>query len=554
MLTQLTIQNFGLIDQISLDFDSKLNILTGETGAGKSILIGALRIVLGDRISVSQLRDAKASCVIEASFEIRDPELRGSALLGDFLSSGDPTLIIQRTFSPDGRNKIKINGGAVTVAQLKEIGNHLIDFHGPHDHQMLLSSASHLQMLDRLVNFKDTLVRYKEIFDTYAATRKKLDALQGLSVSREREADLLSHQVKELGQVPLDQSKYDDLLQAQTKIHNAERISECAAEILQHLEGDDSGIDERLTKAFGPMRSLNQIDGQTAPFMDSLERMQEINQGLLSDLHEYVRGLSFDPREAQDVSAQMDIYEGILKKYGPSFEDARTFYAQACEKHDLLNNLEHNDSELRKTLAALESDLKQAAKKVTKARQLAARELEHTIEKELSELGIAKVKFEVRIAQGEFQPRGLDEVVFYISPNAGEDLKPLAQIVSSGEAARVMLALKKALIKVDPIPVLIFDEIDAQIGGRLGAVTGQKLRQISGSRQVILITHLPQIASFADAHFKVKKTVKDGRALTVVEALDKSQRVLEIAQMMSGDKESKISVRHAQDMLAQAGQ
>ena len=554
MLSTLTIQNFGLIDRLSLEFDGGLNILTGETGAGKSIVIGALRIALGDRVSSSQLRDAKQPCVVEAAFDLKSRELRELKVLEDFLSKEDSSLIIQRTYSPDGRNKIKINGMSVTVGQLREIGDHLIDFHGPHDHQMLLSSDSHKGMLDRLVDFGDLLADYGKTYTEYFQLQKKLEEIQGLAVSRDRELDMIAHQVKELEQVPLEDEAYEDLAQTQTKINNAEKLNDCAVELIQLLEGGQNGVSESIRQSFGPMKTLNKIDERTAPLMESLDQFQETNEQLLAELRDYSRGLSFDPQEAQEINNRIDIYDDIKKKYGPALADAKIFYEEIRQKYDLLMNLEHSDSELRQGLESLKKNLISEARKITKVRQKAAGTLKQTIEKELSELGIAKVKFEARVERDEFGVDGQDAVTFFISPNAGEDLKPLAQIVSSGEAARVMLALKKALIKVDPIPVLIFDEIDAQIGGRLGAVTGKKLREISGNRQVILITHLPQIASFADSHFKVVKAVKDGRAVTGVEVLDKEQRVDEIAKMMSGEKTSRISVEHAHDMLAKAGQ
>ncbi|MCK4882498.1 MAG: DNA repair protein RecN [Candidatus Omnitrophica bacterium] len=553
MLSSLTIQNFGLIDRLSLEFDGGLNILTGETGAGKSIVIGALRIALGGRVSSSQLRDAKKPCVVEAAFDLKSRELRGLDVFEDFLSNEDPSLIIQRTYSPDGRNKVKINGLSVTIGQLKTIGDYLIDFHGPHDHQMLLSSDSHKGMLDRLVDFGSLLSDYGKVYTEYSQLQKKLEEIQGLAVSRDRELDLIAHQVKELEQVPLEDEAYEDLAQTQTKINNAEKLNDCAGQLIQLLEGGQNGVSESIRQSFGPMRTLNKIDERTASLMGSLDQFQEINEQLLAELHDYTRGLSFDPQEAQEVNNRIDMYDDIKKKYGPTLADAKTFYEEIRQKYDLLMNLEHNDSELRQGLESLKKNLISEARKITKVRQKAAVALKQTIEKELSELGIAKVKFEARVEQSEFGNDGQDTITFFISPNAGEDLKPLAQIVSSGEAARVMLALKKALIKVDPIPVLIFDEIDAQIGGRLGTITGKKLREISGSRQVILITHLPQIASFADIHFKVVKFVKDGRALTTVEVLDKEQRVNEIAKMMSGEKTSRVSVEHAHDMLAKAG-
>lgn len=552
MLSQLTIQNFGLIDKVCLEFNAKLNILTGETGAGKSIVIDALRIALGERISTSQLRDPSIPCHIEAIFFITDKHLLQNELLKEFGADSDGECIIVRSLTPDGKNKIKINGFAITVSQLKDVGNLLIDFHGPHDHQMLFQENSHIDLLDRLASADVEIGDYREVFHKFSEAKNKLNQLQELSQGRERELDLLSHQIKELEQVPLSEADYDKLTQEKIKVNNAERLFQQVNQILSLLESDESSASERIRQSFSPMRALNQIDEKTTPLSQLLSQMQDINNELLSELQNYADTLSFEPNEAGEINSKCDLYDEIKRKYGPTLEDAASFYKQAKERFELLNNFEQNDEELRKQISLFQAKLKQKAQKITLKRLKAVQILKTTIEKELTELGMTKVKFEAQVAETDFNERGCDKVVFYISPNIGEGLKPLADIVSSGEAARVMLALKKALIKVDPIPVLIFDEIDAQIGGRLGTITGQKLCDISSHRQVILITHLPQIASFADNHYKVTKVVKSGRSITQLQILNRDERIKELAQMMSGENESVIALKHAMDMLSQA--
>jgi len=552
MLTQLNIRNFGLIDELSIEFVSGFNILTGETGAGKSILIDALRSALGERVDTSSIRNPQNPCVIEAIFDVTDKKLRELELIKEFLTEDDHKIIIQRVSSASGSGKIKINGLSVTVGQLKNLGNHLIDFHGPHDHQMLLSEEQHLLMLDQLVNFKCAKEEYTKIFTAFEETRKDLKNLNDLAQTRQRDLDLLTHQVKELEALPLSTEKYDELLQEETKLNNAQKLHEHIQTLLGLLDDEESGANALLRKAFSPLKSLTQIDEKSAKLLDQLSGIQDQSNDLISQLNDYADGLNFDEQTAQSIHDQCDAYADIRRKYGPTLEDAQNFYIEAKEKLDLIKNFEHNDQKLRDTLKSQEKELTQIAQKMTKSRQKAAEDLKTTIESELKELGILQVKFEVRFEKVPFNADGHDKIVFYISPNAGEDLKPLAQIVSSGEAARLMLALKKALIKVDPIPVLIFDEIDAQIGGRLGTITGKKLKELSNCRQVILITHLPQIASFADRHLKVSKSVKAGRATTEVFLVEGKKRIEEIAQMMSGTNTTKISISHAEAMLAQA--
>jgi len=552
MLTQLTIRNFGLIDEVSIEFVKGFNILTGETGAGKSILIDALRCVLGERLDTSSIRNPQNPCVIEAVFNITDQKLLNLELFKEFLNDVEQDLIIQRTHSASGSGKIKINGLSVTVGQLKNLGNHLIDFHGPHDHQMLLSEEQHLLMLDQLVNFKNLKDEYTQVFIAYEKTRKDLNQLNEIAQTRQRDVELLTHQVKELEALPLSTEKYEALLQEEIKLNNAEKLHEHIQSLMGLLDDEESGANTLLRKAFAPLKSLTQIDAESSILLDQLSGIQDQTNDLISQLNDYADGLNFDRETAQTIHTQCDAYADIKRKYGPTLEEAQSFFLDAKSRLDLIRNFADNDQKLRENLKSQEKELTQIALKISKSRQKTAEELKSTIECELKELGILHVKFEVRFEKIAFNAKGYDRVVFYISPNAGEDLKPLAQIVSSGEAARLMLALKKALIMVDPIPVLIFDEIDAQIGGRLGTITGKKLKELASFRQVILITHLPQIASFADWHFKISKSVKSGRATTGVELLEGKKRIEEIAQMMSGSNTTKISLSHAQAMLAQA--
>jgi len=551
MISQLTIQNFGLIDHLTAEFCKELNIFTGETGAGKSILIDALRFCLGERLNSAQIRDSDEPCIVEAVFELTRKQIDESPILLEYLDN-ESALIINRTYLSDGRNKNKINGFNVTVSQLKKIGDHLVDFHGPHDHQMLFAEDSHLNILDKLCRIEEIKAKYTQKYNEYLYLRKELEKLRALSESREREQDMLSYQIKELKEVPLDTARYQELTNERTRINNAEKLHESACQLINALENEHTGITRTLIQAFASMKTLNSTDETTVEFADILARIQEDSSELISLLNNYLNTISFDSDKANEINRCYDIYYDIMRKYGPTLEDAKKFYETAKERYDNLVNLEHNDAQLRNKIETAKETLKQIAQKISEKRKKTADALEKIIEKELKELGIARVRFECRIEETEINNKGQDKVVFYISPNLGEDLMPLAKIISSGEAARVMLALKKALTKVDPIPVLIFDEIDAQIGGRLGAITGKKLKELSQNRQVILITHLPQIASFGNCHFKVLKKVKNNRTTTTASLLDAEERIKELAKMMSGEKMSQIAVKHAHDMLAKA--
>lgn len=551
MIEHLTIKNFGLIDNVSVEFSKGLNILTGETGAGKSILIDGLRFGLGEKISTDAIRDPSLPCIVQIATRIGAEFSASYPAVSEF-SPEDGTLIINRTYTPDGKSKIRVNGLSATISQLKELGDRLIDFHGPHDHQMLLSARAHLEILDRLCSMEKEKKEYSLVYERYKQLTGELEELVSLSQTRQRDLELIDHQIQELSKVKLDGESYADITEKQIKMDNSEKLFEAGRLIMEALDNEDTGVSNSLSNAFAHMRALNRIDPGTENLGRILADLQETSSELTSMLRDYLDSLSFEPREAAEINRKKDIYDDIKRKYGPSLEKAAAYLAEISAKRGKLADIEGNTLELETEIQNTLADLGKTADILTKKRRKTAEFLKKTIEQELKELGILHVKFECRIGRKDFDEHGCDDVAFYISPNAGEDLKPLAEIVSSGEAARVMLALKKALIGVDPIPVLIFDEIDAQIGGRLGSVTGNKLKELSVGRQVILITHLPQIASFADTHFKISKKVSGNRAVTSIEKLDHEGSVKELAKMMSGENETGIALTHAKELLDSA--
>ncbi len=552
MLTNLKIQNFGLIEEVSIDFGPALNVLTGSTGAGKSIIIDGLRFALGERLNPDQIRDQNAPCTVEAAFFLSARFLKVHEVFEEFVDAQDGLLIIRREYLPDGRTRVKVNGTNITVAQLKVLGNHLVDLHGPHDHQMLLSDEYHLRMLDQLIKFGDLKENYSKEFKEYVHLTVQLNDLKAMADSRERDMDLLSHQIRELEQVSLKDEDYETLLADQNRIRNAERLFEQASQMTQCLEDETGGINENIRKACGYAQQLSGIDEQAARFVSQLEQAQEICEELAVEARDYLERLSFEPGEADEIIRRYDAYDDIKRKYGPGLAEARKFLEEAKTKYAMILDYEQNDQELQKKIQDARLKLKDLAVKISALRQRIAKTLKSTIERELKDLGIEHVNFEVRFETVDFTQDGCDRAVFFISPNAGEELKPLSQIVSSGEAARMMLALKRALTDVDPIPVLVFDEIDAQIGGRLGTITGSKLQELALGRQVILITHLPQIAAFGQQHFKAVKKVVNKRTVTEVLNLSPDERLDELAQMMDGQKKTPLSLEHARDMLKSA--
>ncbi|OGX02114.1 MAG: hypothetical protein A2062_04475, partial [Omnitrophica WOR_2 bacterium GWA2_44_7] len=392
MISQLTIKNFGLFDHITIEFSKGLNILSGETGAGKSILIDGLRYALGERLDPSQIRDPQQPCTVEAVFEISKKLINDYEAMSEFLPEKETSLIINRGYLPDGRNRAKINGLSVTLTQLKELGNHLLDFHGPHDHQLLLSSGVHLDILDRLSDIDELKNEYQRAYRKYAELTKNREELNELSSSRERDISILEHQIRELTQVSLKEEDYSELLEKQTRLQNSEKLYEYASQLKNTLENDESGISAGFTKAFTHIKPLNKIDPATSILNENLSQIQEKSDEMLSYLRHYLENLSFEPQEANEINKLCDIYFELKRKYGPGLEDVTAFYQSAKKKYDTLLNLKINSTELNKEISALEKELLRIAQKITKKRKTTADSLKETIEQELKELGIMHVR------------------------------------------------------------------------------------------------------------------------------------------------------------------
>lgn len=554
MLLQLSLRNFALIDLLRIEFDAGLNVLTGETGAGKSILIDALRLALGERMEMSQVRDKTQPCLIEAIFAIEELSLRKLSALEVFLKPEDECLILKREITPEGRSKNYINQQFVNLSQLKEIGALLIDIHGQYDHQSIFDPASHLTLLDRLVggsvkNFSEIFSQYQTLYRDYAELLRQKEEIHAQEEGREREIDLLKYQVREIEDVAPKPGEIELLKEERIRMAHSEKLYEITQRILENLDEDDQAVSVRLGNAVKDWSEWLKIDASTQPLQQEAQDIQVRLEELVRGVRDYRETLSFDPARLKEIDVRLDDLEKIERKYGGSLDLAIQYLDQAKKRLDLLENAELYQQDIAKEIKKISPQLKELADEISMQRKKAALELTRVIERELKDLGIVHAKFDCSIQGIEFGQNGQDRVEFFISPNAGEALKPLAKIVSGGEASRIMLAIKRVLAKVDTVPTLIFDEIDANIGGRLGSQVGQKLKDIAAERQVLLITHLPQIASFATRHFKVSKRVEKGKTLVEYKCLSETERVKELSQMMSGERESSVSKAHAEEML-----
>ncbi len=550
MLTQLQVQNFALAEKALLDFSPRLNVFTGETGAGKSILIDAIRFVLGERVDVRP--SAGKPCSVEAVFEIRDKALRGHEALAPFWSEDDEVLILRKETNDEGRSRIWINGKTANNSSLKQIGSLLLDIHGQYDHQLLLDAGSHLDLVDRFAKSEKTLEEYAAVYAEYKALTDRRESLAKLLEGRDRELDLLKYQIDEIERAAPEDGEEDELKTEQARFSNAEKLFETCARILQVLEGEERSVSDLLAQADRDLHSLARLDNSQEETIKEFENVQLGFEEISRRLRDYQETLSFEPDRYQEIEKRLDLLDLLKRKYGGSVSAVLEFLAVSKKRYDELMNRDLYEREIDQNLKKVLPKLEALASQMTQSRKKAGQLLKKTIETELGDLQIPYARFECKVEAAEFGPFGRDAVEFLISLNAGEALLPLRKIISAGEVSRVMLALKKALIKVDPVSTLIFDEIDSNIGGRLGEVTGQKLKEIARERQVLLITHLPQIASFADRHIKVLKKVRDGKTVTDYRVIEGDERVRELAQMMSGKKETDISKKHAEEMLTKA--
>lgn len=551
MLSRLSIQNFALIEKLTLEFSSRLNVLTGETGAGKSILIDAIRFVLGERMDAVRPASAESACSVEAVFEITDKKILAADVLSSFIEEGEGLIILRKEVNSEGRSRAWINNKTVTSGTLKEAGALLLDIHGQYDHQQLLDGTAHAGMVDRFAKNEKLKEAYQRIFGDYRTLLARHDELAQLEEGREREMDLLKYQVEELEKAELQDGEEEELKTEHARSGNSEKLHEHVSQILNLLNDEDESVSEKMGSGFKSLNALLRLDPSLDALRADYEDAQLKIEEIIRSLKDYQENLSFDPERLAEIEKRLDVIDLMKRKYGNSIPAVLAFLTEAKKKYDQLANKTLYEKEIDASIKKLLPSLTAAADALTESRKKAAAQLRKTIETELKDLEIKNARFEVLMEQTDFGFDGCERVEFMMSPNLGQPLLPLQKIISGGEASRVMLAMKKALMKVDPMPTLIFDEIDANIGGRLGTVTGEKLKEISSERQVLLITHLPQIASFADRHFKVSKEIKKGKTVTEYAVVDGEARVSELAQMMSGKQESEISKKHAEEMLRQ---
>jgi DNA repair protein RecN (Recombination protein N) len=550
MLVSLRIKNLALVEDLALDFRPGFNAVTGETGAGKSILIGALSLVLGERASKGLIRSGADQCTVEAAFDLGEVHAPIAGLLEEngLEPCEDHLLLLKRSFSAAGGNRQFVNGSPTTLATLAAIGDWLVDMHGPHDHQSLLHPARQLALLDAYAGLEDKVAHCGEL----TARRADLEQAKADLVIDEqtytRQLDLLRFQTSEIEAARLDPDEEETLDADYQRATNAAELQETAQTALVILDDEEDSLFTRCGQLGQQLRQLERVDADAANLLELHEQAASLLRDLQSELSAYLDRVDLDPAALQELERRFNTLQTLKRKYGPELADVIAFGRESAEK---LASLESRDAELERLnreMARLDGELEREAAALTKARRKILKKLGDAVVGELRDLGFKQSHFEISLAAADrLTASGRDRVEFQFAPNVGEPPQPLRAIASSGEMARVMLAIKTVLAAQDRIPLLVFDEVDANVGGETAHVVGEKMKWIANNRQVLCITHLPQVAAAASEHYCVAKHVEAGRTRTSITPLGEEARVGELARMLGGDRD--ITRRHARELL-----
>ncbi len=567
VLVHLTIENFAIIDRIDLDLGPGLVALTGETGAGKSIVIDAVGGVLGQRLGPDVIRAGADAARIEAIIAMPPiTELRD--LLEEFgIPVEDDTLILGREISRSGRSIGRVNGRAVPLGCLQRLGRLLVDIHGQGDHLTLLRVAEHQRFLDGYAGLDAVREEVARLAQELKAVRSERDELVRSQRDAERQADLLRYQIGEIEAARLHPGEDDELRQERTLLANAERLAAAVDQVREALtEAERDSAVDRLSTAATLLAEISRIDPSVAEEQNVLEALVDQVTELSRRLRRYRERIEVDPARLAEVEERLELIRSLQRKYGGTIEEVLAFADRARRELDQLVHHEERLLALAERESVLTAALAAAAVQLSQERAEAGARLAAEIESELAELNMAGARFRVvldqqpdpngiRLPDGRvvaFDATGIDRVEFFIATNPGEDFKPLVRVVSGGETARVMLALKNVLSRADPVPTLIFDEIDAGIGGRTAVIVGQKIARLARNRQILCVTHLPQIAAFADIHVGVSKVIVDGRTVTEARVLGGEERVDELAAMIGAQGDWSSARGHARELIEAA--
>lgn len=555
MLSQLSVENIALIDKLELTLSNGLNVLSGETGAGKSIIIDSLNFVLGERADKSLIRYGTDYAVVQAVFEdYLTPSVK--QYLDDLGIEAEDVLILRRKMSVDGKNECRINGRISTLSILKGLTEMLVDIHGQHEHQSLLKSSNHIGLLDDMGEgeVKNAKISVEKAHKQYVSLKHEY-AKFGDASERERKLDVLTYQIEEIEKADVKEGEEEELLAQRKRIRNMEKILSALSDAKRILDGYDAqSVSASIKNCSSLLSSISSYDDDIAPLTDRLDSAKVEIADISDTLEDMLERLDFDARSAEKVEERLEVVRTILHKYGGNYDALQKFYQNASEEANMLTNASETVEKLEKEIKSAQKQILSDAQKLTELRIKVANKFEKNITKELCDLGMSGSTFKVDIKStddaDEISANGADSVEFLISPNVGEPLKPLAKIISGGEMSRFMLALKNIVAGIDGIGTMVFDEIDTGISGNISAVVSEKMCNISRNRQVIAVTHMPSLAAMADSHYLIAKSTQNGKTLTHVDLLEDDTD--EVARLIGGNDYSKYAVPHALEMKAWA--
>ncbi len=569
MLREIHIQNYAVIDRLTVEFRPGLNLLSGETGSGKSILVDALGLALGGRASADIIRTGEERATVTAVFRAEERAGKSAPwqawLERVGLDGGDDEILLRREVQSNGKSRLLVNDQPVTAASVRELARQLVEVHGQSEHVALLERDAQLALLDQFADSAEWLEKVAELYARRREFEREMEELSRNEQDRLRRLDLLAFQVRELDQAKLEPGEDAKLEEEKTILANLEKIRSAASEAYARLYEDEASASTQVAAAARALEDLRRFDAAFEPYAEPLASARATVEDLAYFLRDYLNKLEANPRRLEEIEDRLALLDRLKRKYGKTIEEILAFAAQA--RRDL-ENLEHADerrAEVEKQLAKAAADYHRAARELSQRRQDAAGRMKKLVRDELAQMGMEKTRFEVHfepLPEERATAQGLDAVEFRISPNPGEELRPLEKIASGGELSRLMLALKTVVggrrgkgstTARRLVPTFIFDEVDAGIGGRVAECVGERLKRLARETQVLCVTHLAQIACFADHHYYVEKSERNGRTVTAVEYLSATEaRVKELARMLSGAKVTETALKHAQAMLKQA--
>lgn len=550
MLELLHIENIAVIEQADIRFRPGFNALTGETGAGKSIVIDAMGAVLGERTSRDLIRTGSKRAVVSAEFSGVDEALPGLDQCGGSVDEGG-LLILQREIDADGKNYCRVNGRPVTVSQLRVLGAELLNIHGQHDGQQLLDEERHGAYLDAFGRLEGALEEYRAAYDAMAELRRRMDALRMDEAEKARKTDSLTFQIQELERGELRPGEEEELLERRDLLRNGEKYLSAVRGADNCLNGDEEtdGAASLIQEAANCLAHVKGRNGRFEEMWNKLEQLRCEAYDLAESVRDMAGEFDFSPEELDAVEGRIDRLYRLKKKYGATVEEMLEYLERSRRELDEIQAADDTLARLAGQLDAAKKKTLAAGAALTKARRTAAGELERRILRELHDLDMGRVRLSIEFASKEPGPEGCDAIRFLMSANAGEDLKPIARIASGGELARIMLALKNVLAEQDRVATLVFDEVDTGVSGRAAQKVAEKLAQVSRHKQVLCVTHLPQLAAMADVHFSVEKGERGGRTFTEVLELDRRRRMEELARITGGSKVTDALLQSAGELL-----